>query len=330
MPTVIGSRPRGGSHDPICGDTLPACATLVSGIDAAVPTWPQFRGPNSTGVAAPGGNPPVSFGPSENLVWKTPLPSGHSSPCIWGDLVFLTGYYPQSASFAVFALNRHSGAVEWQREIAVDEVEKVHATSNPANATPATDGEHVRLSGRSVCSVTTSQGARCGAAGLLRPRRCSGREHHPSLPATRSAESRRQHAAAAAGHRPAWGDGLGKLSTVRKTSFAPPTPRPCAGDHTGSCTPAARLPPTPTKESCAGRCRPPLGGRAPPWWPQVSAWTNLGESRIEIPDFPSYLSAHDENGDGAIAPDEILPDHKIAQRPESEGGDIPLAWMFGG
>ena len=144
MPTVIGSRPRGGSHDPICGDTLPACATLVSRIDAAVPTWPQFRGPNSTGVAAPGGNPPVSFGPSENLVWMTPLPSGHSSPCIWGDLVFLTGYYPQSASFAVFALNRHSGAVEWQREIAVDEVEKVHATSNPANATPATDGEHVR------------------------------------------------------------------------------------------------------------------------------------------------------------------------------------------
>ena len=128
MPTVIGSRPRGGSHDPICGDTLPACATLVSRIDAAVPAWPQFRGPNSTGVAAPGGNPPVSFGPSENLVWKTPLPSGHSSPCIWGDLVFLTGYYPQSASFAVFALNRHSGAVEWQREIAVDEVEKVHAT----------------------------------------------------------------------------------------------------------------------------------------------------------------------------------------------------------
>ena len=64
----------------------------------------------------------------------------------------------------------------------------------------------------------------------------------------------------------------------------------------------------------------------------VGAWTNLGESdlRIEIPDFPSYLSAHDENGDGAIAPDEILPDHKIAQRPESEGGDIPLAWMFGG
>ena len=145
-------------------------ATLVSRIDAAVPAWPQFRRPNSIRVAAPGGNPWVSFGPSENLVWKTPLPSGHSSPCIWGDLVFLTDYYLQCASFAVFALNRHSGAVEWQREIAADEVEKVHETSNPANATPATDGEHGPETKERIVRIQPvgSIGVRTGGGGVVR------------------------------------------------------------------------------------------------------------------------------------------------------------------
>ncbi len=54
-------------------------------------TWPQFRGPNCSGHAAEGQNPPVKFGPEQNVLWKTPVPSGHSSPCIWEDAIFLTG-----------------------------------------------------------------------------------------------------------------------------------------------------------------------------------------------------------------------------------------------
>jgi hypothetical protein len=33
------------------------------------PWWPQFRGPNSSGLG--GGNPPVHFGPGQNVQWKT-------------------------------------------------------------------------------------------------------------------------------------------------------------------------------------------------------------------------------------------------------------------
>ena len=33
----------------------------------ATPEWPQFRGPNASGVAAPDARPPLEFGPSKQL-----------------------------------------------------------------------------------------------------------------------------------------------------------------------------------------------------------------------------------------------------------------------
>src|SRR5262245_26453049 len=53
--------------------------------------WAQFRGPNGSGVADTH-NLPVEFGPAKNIVWKTPLPLGHSSPVLTGDRIFVTGY----------------------------------------------------------------------------------------------------------------------------------------------------------------------------------------------------------------------------------------------
>jgi hypothetical protein len=43
--------------------------------------WTQFRGPNGTGIGRVG-NLPTEFGPSQNVIWKTPLPAGHSSPVL--------------------------------------------------------------------------------------------------------------------------------------------------------------------------------------------------------------------------------------------------------
>ena len=59
---------------------------------AALPVfgqWPQFRGPNASGVAA-ARNLPVEFGPEKNVIWKTDLPPGHSSPVIASGRIFLT------------------------------------------------------------------------------------------------------------------------------------------------------------------------------------------------------------------------------------------------
>jgi hypothetical protein len=82
--------------------------------------WPQFRGPNSGGIAISDAAVPVEFGPAKRVLWKQGLPAGHSSPVIWGDRDIL-----------------------WRRSVPVEKLEKSHVVSNPGSATPAVDGERV-------------------------------------------------------------------------------------------------------------------------------------------------------------------------------------------
>jgi len=52
--------------------------------------WSQWRGSEGTGVSTET-NVPMEWSSGKNLKWKAPLPgSGHSSPIVWGNKVFLT------------------------------------------------------------------------------------------------------------------------------------------------------------------------------------------------------------------------------------------------
>ncbi|MFC2116543.1 PQQ-binding-like beta-propeller repeat protein [Bacteroidota bacterium] len=105
--------------------------------------WPQFRGINCAGLSAEGQNPPVHFGPDKNILWKVNLPEGHSSPCIWGNYIFITGFEEEGKLLIMFCIDRNDGSIRWEENISVEEFEKVNSVSNPATATPATDGERV-------------------------------------------------------------------------------------------------------------------------------------------------------------------------------------------
>ncbi|HUE13989.1 MAG TPA: PQQ-binding-like beta-propeller repeat protein [Planctomycetaceae bacterium] len=51
--------------------------------------WPQFRGPESAGVAESAF--PTEWGPDKNVQWKVKIPGlAWSSPIVWGDKIFLT------------------------------------------------------------------------------------------------------------------------------------------------------------------------------------------------------------------------------------------------
>ena len=106
-------------------------------------TWPQFRGQHASGVAAGNSSLPSTFGPDENLLWKTPLPDGVSSPCIWKGRIFLTGFSKETQTLEAFCIDRSDGDVLWRRPLTSTTIEKVHEVSSPANSTPATDGKHV-------------------------------------------------------------------------------------------------------------------------------------------------------------------------------------------
>lgn len=79
----------------------------ASGLFAAK-DWLQFRGPNSQGIAEES-NLPIEFGPNQNVVWKTPLPPGHSSPVLVGDRIFLTAF--DDGKLFTFALDRGTGRI---------------------------------------------------------------------------------------------------------------------------------------------------------------------------------------------------------------------------
>jgi hypothetical protein len=52
--------------------------------------WPQFRGPEGNGHAKATGLP-LKWTESENIAWKVAIPgSGHSSPVIFGNQIWLT------------------------------------------------------------------------------------------------------------------------------------------------------------------------------------------------------------------------------------------------
>ena len=105
--------------------------------------WPQFRGPNGGGVAAQAKELPVSFGPSKNVVWKTRLPHGHSSPCVWKNRIFLTGFAAQQKRLETLCIDRPTGKILWRRAAPAEKIETVHEISSPATPTPATDGQRV-------------------------------------------------------------------------------------------------------------------------------------------------------------------------------------------
>lgn len=114
----------------------------LSGDELSVVKWPQFRGVNSSGVAE-SGQPPVEFGPDKNVLWSIDLPSGHSSPCVWNEHVFLTSFEPVSRKLELWCIDRSSGATRWKKAVPAKRIEKGHPAFNPASSTPATDGTRV-------------------------------------------------------------------------------------------------------------------------------------------------------------------------------------------
>jgi outer membrane protein assembly factor BamB len=122
---------------------LVVAVPLAAAADDRPPRWPQFHGPGGTGVAEGRQGVPVEFGPENGLLWKTPLPLGHSSPTIWGDRIFLTGYHPGEKRLETLGLDRASGRVLWRRSVPTESIEPFYEGSSAATATPVTDGQAV-------------------------------------------------------------------------------------------------------------------------------------------------------------------------------------------
>ena len=121
---------------------LTVCLSFVSSLCfAKTPEWPQFRGPNASGIAV-NSKPPVKFGPEENVKWKAPAPAGASSPVIVGEKLFLTAF-DEGKLFTV-AYSILNGRELWRAEAPAKTIEAYHKTEgSPAASSVATDGQIV-------------------------------------------------------------------------------------------------------------------------------------------------------------------------------------------
>lgn len=103
--------------------------------------WPQFRGPNGSGIADDQ-KPPIEFGPDRNVRWKVACPGGSSSPIVVGDRLVLTAF--DGGKLFTIAYDRAIGKELWRAEAPAKEIEKYHKTEgSPAASTPATDGRRI-------------------------------------------------------------------------------------------------------------------------------------------------------------------------------------------
>ncbi len=135
---------------------------------AADANWPQFRGPDASGLGT--GTPVTEWNAAtgKNILWQAAIPGlGHSSPVIWGNRIFLTTAVPEKGdtslktgmygnvdsvegeaaqSFRVYCVDRQSGKTLWERTATAGQPKsKRHPKSSHANPTPATDGTHVAV-----------------------------------------------------------------------------------------------------------------------------------------------------------------------------------------
>jgi outer membrane protein assembly factor BamB len=325
---------------------LPAAAMAQ---DEGRARWPQFRGPNAQGVAHEG-NYPVNFGPQTNVLWKVPIPPGVSSPSVWGDRIFLTAYTSETHTLETLCFSRSTGAILWRRATAAQRIEKVHAVSSPANATPATDGTH-------VVAYFASAGLTCY--------NMDGNElWQKSLPLTESP----------------FGSGtspiiVGNLVLLNRDNSANPFARdesqshvlavdvrsgetvwnaPRPGSFVRYSTPVACSHEGVQQVLLVGSSRLTayeLSSGKELWWadglpPQACATPAVDDERVYasgtgmfgepeaflgIPEFEEFLKDHDKDGDGLVGMDEIPKDLMIVDRRATGGaGNSPLTQFIQG
>ncbi len=109
--------------------------------------WPNFRGPERTGVA-PASDPPMTWSEQENVRWKVELEGkGHASPVVWGKRIYVMAAVKTGSDahqFFVRAYHLESGKSLW-KTVVREEVphESLHATASQASASPVTAGKHI-------------------------------------------------------------------------------------------------------------------------------------------------------------------------------------------
>ena len=119
-------------------------ALLVSSSSAE--DWPAWRGPRGDGTSLEQ-TVPTQWNETENISWQVRIPgSGHASPIVLGDYLFLVTCIEETRERMLLCLDRRTGNTVWQRVVIRAPLEAIHQLNSRASSTPATDGKYVYVS----------------------------------------------------------------------------------------------------------------------------------------------------------------------------------------
>ena len=119
----------------LIGTSLFLAASSVRGQE-----WTRFRGPNGSGISQ--STFPTKFA-EHDFAWNVALPgTGHSSPVVWGDKIFITSTDEAASHRIVACLSAKDGSILWKREFPFNTYKK-HGDNSYSSATPTVDADHV-------------------------------------------------------------------------------------------------------------------------------------------------------------------------------------------
>ena len=133
---------------------------------ATAQEWPQFRGPDASGVVADNAQLPESWSRTDNIAWRTEIPGlGWSSPIVTNGLIVFTtvvsdgdvefpegGWYgggerdipADTHHWLIYALDLDTGEPRWTTEVHSGAPQSSHHVKNTfASESPVTDGERL-------------------------------------------------------------------------------------------------------------------------------------------------------------------------------------------
>ena len=124
--------------------TIVPAALIALTFTATAQEWTRFRGPNGSGIAT--AKLPEQL-TEKDINWRSKLPgTGHSSPVVWGDRIFVTatpeGSADAEAKRVIVCVGAKDGKILWQREYATGTYRK-HADNSFASPSCTVDAERV-------------------------------------------------------------------------------------------------------------------------------------------------------------------------------------------
>lgn len=115
---------------------------LTSNVHAT--DWLRFRGSLGNGLAATADKLPTEIGPEQNVIWRSELPPGHSSPVIVGNRIFVTAVRGDAKKELVtMGLDRATGKVQWEAVAPYEKLEGIHKIGSHAQSSPCADANVV-------------------------------------------------------------------------------------------------------------------------------------------------------------------------------------------